>query len=89
MGGAMDAPPPPGSPGPTYLGTEELNLAVGITAEHVPAGPADAISDVVSNVVRAAIDYVMSPVSIAAPHLSNGDLVGAWRRDGPALASPG
>lgn len=40
----------------TRLGIEELNLAVGITAVHVPAGPADAISDVVSNVVKEAID---------------------------------
>jgi tripartite-type tricarboxylate transporter receptor subunit TctC len=59
----------------THLGTEELNLAVGITAVHVPAGPTDAISDVVSKVVEGVIDYVMSPISIAAPHLANGSLV--------------
>ena len=59
----------------THLGTEELNLAVGITAMHVPAGPDAAISDVVSNVVQGGIDYVMSPISIAAPHLANGKLL--------------
>jgi tripartite-type tricarboxylate transporter receptor subunit TctC len=40
----------------THLGTEELNLVVGIRAVHVPAGPTDAIADVVANVVRGAID---------------------------------
>jgi tripartite-type tricarboxylate transporter receptor subunit TctC len=59
----------------THLGTEELNLAVGVTAEHVPAGPGEAISDVASNVVAGGIDYVMLPISIAAPHLADGNLV--------------
>ena len=59
----------------THLGTEELNLAAGIRAVHVPAGPGDAISDVITKVVTGVDDYVMSPISIAAPHLAAGDLV--------------
>jgi tripartite-type tricarboxylate transporter receptor subunit TctC len=59
----------------THLGAEELNLAAGIRAAHVPAGPDDAISDVVSNVVRGVIDYVIAPISIAAPHVADRDLV--------------
>jgi tripartite-type tricarboxylate transporter receptor subunit TctC len=59
----------------THLGTAELNRAVGITAKHMPAGEGDAIADVVANVVAGVIDYVMSPTSMAAPHLANGDLV--------------
>jgi tripartite-type tricarboxylate transporter receptor subunit TctC len=59
----------------THLGTEELNLAAGVSAVHVPAGPGDAISDVVSNVVAGGIDYAMLPISIAAPHLLDRNLV--------------
>jgi tripartite-type tricarboxylate transporter receptor subunit TctC len=59
----------------THVGTAELNLAVGIAAMHVPAGPGDAISNVVSNVVRGVIDFTMSPISIASPHLEAGNLV--------------
>jgi tripartite-type tricarboxylate transporter receptor subunit TctC len=72
----------------THLGTEELNLAAGISAVHVPAGPSDAISDVITKVVTGADDYVMSPISIAAPHLADGNLVAlgvTTARRSPAL----
>jgi tripartite-type tricarboxylate transporter receptor subunit TctC len=59
----------------THLGTEELNLAAGIRAAHVPAGPHDSISDVVARVVRGAVDYAMSPISIAGPYVADGTLV--------------
>ena len=59
----------------THLGTEELNLAARIPAVHVPAAPDDSISDVVAKVVCGSIDYMMSPISIAAPYLSDGTLV--------------
>lgn len=59
----------------THLGTEELNLAAGIRAAQVPAGPGDSISDVVAEVVSGAVDYAMSPISIAAPYLADGTLV--------------
>lgn len=41
----------------------------------MPAGPRDAISDVITKVVTGVDDYVMSPISIAAPHLADGNLV--------------
>jgi tripartite-type tricarboxylate transporter receptor subunit TctC len=59
----------------THIGTEELNLAAGVRAVHVPAGAGDAIADVVSNVAAGGIDYVMLPISIAVPHLVDGSLV--------------
>ena len=59
----------------THIGTEELNLAAGIGARHAPAGPHDSISDVVSNAIRGAIDYMMAPISIAAGPIEAGDLV--------------
>jgi tripartite-type tricarboxylate transporter receptor subunit TctC len=72
----------------THLGAEELNLAAGISAVHVPAGPGDAISDVITKVVTGVDDYVMSPISIAAPHLADGNLVAlgvTTARRSPAL----
>ena len=59
----------------THLGTEELNRAAGTRAAHVPPGPGDAISDVIARVASGAIDYAMSPISIAAPYLPDGELV--------------
>lgn len=59
----------------THIGTEELNRATGIEAVHAPAGPGDSISEVVSNAVRGAIDYMMAPISIAAGPIHAGDLV--------------
>lgn len=59
----------------THIGTEELNLAAGIGATHAPAGPDDSISDVVSNAIRGAIDYMMAPISIASGPIEAGDLV--------------
>lgn len=59
----------------THLGTEALHLAAGIRAAHAPAGPDDAISDVVRNVVSGSLDYAMLPISIAAPYLADGGLV--------------
>jgi tripartite-type tricarboxylate transporter receptor subunit TctC len=58
----------------THLATEELNLAAGIRAVHVPGDPDDAISDVVSKVVTGVIDYMIAPVSIAALHLADHNL---------------
>jgi len=43
-------------------------------AVHVLAGP-EAISDVITNVVTGVNDYVMSPISIVAPDLADGNLV--------------
>jgi len=59
----------------THLGTEKLNHAAGIQAVHVPPSPGDAISNVIARVVEGEVDYAMSPISIAAPYLSDGELV--------------
>jgi tripartite-type tricarboxylate transporter receptor subunit TctC len=82
----------------THVGTVELNIAAGIRAMHVPAGPDDAISDVVANVARGALDYAMAPVSVAARHITSGAVaaigVTTARRslalpDVPAIAEAG
>jgi tripartite-type tricarboxylate transporter receptor subunit TctC len=59
----------------THLGTEELNLVTKIRTRHVPAAPGDAIAGVAANVVQGTIDYMMLPISIAAPYLEEGTLV--------------
>jgi tripartite-type tricarboxylate transporter receptor subunit TctC len=58
----------------THLAIEELNLAAGISAKHVPPGRDEAISDVVAKAVRGETDCVMSPISIADPLLRGGQL---------------
>lgn len=42
---------------------------------HVPASPADSISDVIAKTGRGDTDYAMSPISIAAPQVKDGCLV--------------
>lgn len=72
----------------THLGIEELNLAAGISAKHMPAGSDEEISDVLAKAVRGESDYMMSPISIAGPHISTGDLVALGvtaRRRSPLL----
>lgn len=59
----------------THLATETLNHAAGKRALHVPPCLGDAISDVIAKVVRGGIDHAMSPISIASPYLSTGELV--------------
>jgi tripartite-type tricarboxylate transporter receptor subunit TctC len=72
----------------THVGAVELNFAAGIRAVHVPAGPDDAISDVVANVARGTIDYAMAPISAAAAHITAGAVVAigvTTARRSPAL----
>lgn len=59
----------------THISLEKLNRDVGIMALHVPAGPADAITDVIAACVAGHTAYAMSPISIAAAYLERGDLV--------------
>lgn len=59
----------------THLGIEELNHAAGISAKHTPPGADESITDVVAKAVSGASDYVMSPISIAGPHIREGGLV--------------
>ena len=49
----------------THLGIEEFNLAAGIKAVHVPAGPGEAIADVIANTVAGRTTYMMSPIQFA------------------------
>lgn len=82
----------------THLALERLNREVGISAVHVPAGPTDAITDVIAGCVAGHTAYAMAPISIATPYLENGELaalgVSTARRssllpDVPPLASTG
>ena len=59
----------------THLGLEEFNLAAGIQAVHVPAGPGEAISDVVANTVAGRTTYMLSPIQFALADIRAGKLV--------------
>jgi len=59
----------------THLGLEEFNLAAGIKAVHVPAGPGEAIADVVANTVAGRTTYMMSPIQFALADIRAGKLV--------------
>jgi tripartite-type tricarboxylate transporter receptor subunit TctC len=59
----------------THLAVEALNRDLAIGAVHVPAGPADAITDVIAGIAAGDTAYAIAPIPIAAPHLERGDLV--------------
>ena len=59
----------------THLGLEEFNLAAGIKGVHVPAGPGEAIADVVANTVAGRTTYMMSPIQFALADIRAGKLV--------------
>ena len=59
----------------THLGLEEFNLAAGIRAVHVPAGPGEAIADVVANTLAGRTAYMMSPIQFALADIHAGKLV--------------
>jgi tripartite-type tricarboxylate transporter receptor subunit TctC len=59
----------------THLGVEKFNLAAGIRAVHMPAGPADAIADVIARTVAGRTAYMMAPISLALPQIRDGKLV--------------
>ena len=59
----------------THLGVETFNLATGIRAVHMPAGPADAIADVIATTVAGRTTYMMAPISLALPQTRDGKLV--------------
>jgi tripartite-type tricarboxylate transporter receptor subunit TctC len=82
----------------SHLGAVLLNLEAGVTAVHVPPAPDDSIVEVVARVVRGVTDYVLSPISIAAPHLQAGTLVALavstahrspWLPEVPTVAETG
>jgi tripartite-type tricarboxylate transporter receptor subunit TctC len=59
----------------SHLGLEEFNLAAGIKAVHVPAGPGEAIADVVANTLAGHTTYMMSPIQFALADIRAGKLV--------------
>ena len=59
----------------THLAAALLNLEAGATAVHVPPAPGDSIVEVAAKVARGAIDYLLSPISIATPYLEAGTLI--------------
>jgi tripartite-type tricarboxylate transporter receptor subunit TctC len=59
----------------SHLGLEEFNLAAGIKAVHVPAGPREAIADIVANTVAGRTTYMMSPIQFALADIPAGKLV--------------
>ena len=58
----------------THLGLEKFNLAAGIRAVHSPAGPADAIADVIAHNIAGDTTYMMAPISLALPDICRGRL---------------
>jgi tripartite-type tricarboxylate transporter receptor subunit TctC len=59
----------------THLGVEKLNADLGISAMHIPAGPTEAGADTGARVAAGEGDYAMSPISMAGPLVSTGELV--------------
>ena len=59
----------------THLSVVELNLGLGISATHLPAGPADAFSATIARLAAGEADYAMCPIPIAQPHLVDGSLI--------------
>ena len=59
----------------SHLGLEEFNLAAGIKAVHVPAGPSEAIADVVAKTLAGRTTYMMSPIQFALADIRAGKLV--------------
>src|SRR4029077_19959472 len=63
-----------GSAGPgtgTHLGAVKFNLSAGIRAVEIPPRPTDAIADIVAGTIEGRTAYVMAPISIALPHITN------------------
>lgn len=59
----------------THLGVEIFNLRAGIKAVHVPARPADAISDTIANTAAGLTAYMMAPVPPALRDIREGRLI--------------
>jgi tripartite-type tricarboxylate transporter receptor subunit TctC len=57
-----------------HVGVEKFNLEAGINAVHVPAGPGEAITDVIANAVAGRIAYLIAPIPLALPDIRAGRL---------------
>jgi tripartite-type tricarboxylate transporter receptor subunit TctC len=58
-----------------HLAVEQFNLAAGIKAVHVPARPADSNADTIANAIAGRTTYYMAPISLALPHIRDGELI--------------
>jgi tripartite-type tricarboxylate transporter receptor subunit TctC len=59
----------------SHVCAAQLNRDLGIGARHLPARAEDGISETIARVAAGEADYMVSPISIAAPHLVAGTLV--------------
>ena len=59
----------------SHVCAAQLNRDLGIDARHFPARAEDGISETIARVAAGEADYVVSPISIAAPLLAGGALV--------------
>lgn len=59
----------------SHLGLEEFNLAAGINAVHVPAGPGEAIADVVARTIAGRTTYMMAPIQFVLTDIRAGKLI--------------
>jgi tripartite-type tricarboxylate transporter receptor subunit TctC len=57
-----------------HVGVEKFNLETGIRAVHVPAGPGEAITDVIANAVAGRITYMIAPIPLALTDIRAGKL---------------
>ena len=58
----------------SHLGIEKFNLAAGISAKHIPAGPADSIANVIASTVAGQTSYMLAPISLALVAIRGGEL---------------
>jgi tripartite-type tricarboxylate transporter receptor subunit TctC len=59
----------------THVGVEQFNQAARIKALHVPPSPSDSNAHTVANAIAGRFSYYLVPISLALPHLHDGDLV--------------
>ena len=59
----------------THLGVAKFNLSAGIRAVHMPAGPDEAIAEVIAKTIAGRTAYMMAPISLALSHIRDGKLV--------------
>ena len=59
----------------SHVCAAQLNRDLGIDARHFPARAQDGISETIARVAAGEADYMVSPISIAAPLLADGALV--------------
>jgi len=59
----------------SHIGANELSIAAGSRARHVPTLPSEAISDVLREMIAGRADYMLAPIPTALPAIRDGSLV--------------